>query len=316
MLLLVCAAARAATPDPAGVAEVAAVAELPIEVVQEHLAALEKDETVLERLAKPWEAKPWHEYRDLFLTEERIAKGRAFWQAHAATFERAEATYGVPAEIVLAFLGVETRFGEVMGDDAVATALYTLGFHHERRGRFFRTELGHYLRLATDQGWSVTQAKGSYAGAMGMGQFMPSSYRTYGVDFDDDGAIDLFGSPADAIGSIAFYIAKHGWLKDEPILVEATVQGDPSALIKRGLSLNRTVDGLRAAGVTVPDAIDGKARARLFHFDGDDGPEYRVGLRNFYVITRYNHSALYARAVTELAAAFPQPAEGSDPSGL
>lgn len=308
MFLLACAAAIAA-PDaashaPAHVAEVAKAAELPVEVVEQHLATLSRDETVLERLAKPWEAKPWHEYRDLFLTEERIAKGKAFREAHAEIFERAEATYGVPASIVMAFLGVETRFGEVMGDDSVATALYTLGFHHERRGRFFRKELGLFLRLATDQGWSITEPKGSYAGAMGMGQFMPSSYRAYGVDFDEDGAIDLFRSPADAIGSIAYYIAKHGWLKGEPILVEATVDGDPSALLKGGLKLSRTVDELSAAGVTVPATIDGGARARLFRFEGDDGPEYRVGLRNFYVITRYNRSALYARAVTELAAAF------------
>ncbi|MBX2798327.1 MAG: lytic murein transglycosylase B [Myxococcales bacterium] len=308
MIALLCAAALAApsvqTHDPAHVAEVAAAAGLDVATVEQHLAELERDDTVLERLAKPWEAKPWHEYGALFLTEERIAKGRAFRDTHAELLARAQSTYGVPASIVLAFLGVETRFGEVMGDDSIATALYTLGFHHERRGKFFRKELGHFLRLATDQGWSIPERKGSYAGAMGMGQFMPSSYQKYGVDFDDDGTIDLF-TPADAIGSIAYYVAMHGWLRGEPILVEATVEGDAADLAKKsGLRLNSTVDGLRKAGVTLSEDIDGKARARLFHFDGAEAPEYRVGLRNFYVITRYNRSTLYARAVTELSARF------------
>ncbi|HHO52291.1 MAG TPA: hypothetical protein ENK18_15810, partial [Deltaproteobacteria bacterium] len=170
--------------EPAHVAEVAATAELPVDEVAAHLSGLVRDDSVLERMATPWERKPWHLYRGLFLTEARIEKGRAFRQLHAELFARAEAQTHVPASVILAILGVETTYGEGMGNDSVATALYTLGFHHRRRGRFFRSELGHFLRLATDEGWPIGEPLGSYAGAMGMGQFMPSSYRSYGVDFD------------------------------------------------------------------------------------------------------------------------------------
>ena len=288
--------------EPAHVAEVAATAELPVDEVAAHLSGLVRDDSVLERMATPWERKPWHLYRGLFLTEARIEKGRAFRQLHAELFARAEAQTHVPASVILAILGVETTYGEGMGNDSVATALYTLGFHHRRRGRFFRSELGHFLRLATDEGWPIGEPLGSYAGAMGMGQFMPSSYRSYGVDFDKDGDVDLFHSPADAIGSVANYLAAHGWAEG-PILLEATVTRDPTPLLSGGLALDRTIAELRAAGVVVEGAGD-DARARLFKFDGPSGPEYRVGLQNFYVITRYNRSPLYARAVTELAASY------------
>jgi len=296
--------ALAAELDAAKVAEVARAAELPVAEVSALLEPLEPDQSVLDRLATPWEKKPWHQYRDLFLTEERIAKGRAFLAEHEATLSRAEETYGIPKEYVLAILGVETRFGERMGDDVILTSLYTLGFHHERRGRFFRKELGHYLKLGRQQAWDLAERKGSYAGAMGMGQFMPSSYLKYAVDFDEDGAIDLFESPADAIGSIARYFALHGWLRGEPVLLDASLAPDATAKARRGLSLDSTVGALQGAGVTIDGAPDPAAKARLFAFEVPDGTEYRVGLRNYYVITRYNRSTLYARAVVELAEAF------------
>lgn len=154
--------------DPKLVAEVAATAELPVERVAELLAPVERDDTVLKRMSTPWEAKPWHAYRKLFLTEERISGGRAYLAQHAEAFAAAEARTGVPAEVVLAIIGVETSYGKNMGGDAVLTALYTLGFHHERRGTFFRSELGHYLRLCEEQGWQPDAHQGSYAGAMGL----------------------------------------------------------------------------------------------------------------------------------------------------
>lgn len=300
------AASAAHALDPAQVAEVAAAAELPVAEVEAALGTLSRDDTVLERMAKPWEAKPWHQYRTAFLTEERITKGRAFRAANADAFARAEAKYKVPAQVVLAILGVETMYGEKMGNDAVATALYTLGFYHPKRGSFFRKELGLFVRLAKDQGWGLTDKKGSYAGAMGMGQFMPSSYRQYAIDFDGDGHTDLFGTPADAIGSVAHYLSAYGWAPG-PVLLEATPTGDPAALpglLGKGLDLTQTVGGLRDAGVTIDPSVDGATKARLFGFDGANGREYRVGLNNFYVITRYNKSTLYARAVTELSEAY------------
>ena len=303
-MLALFAALSASALEPAHVAEVAAAAEMPVAEIEAHLATLSRDDTVLERMAKPWEAKPWHQYRAAFLTQERIEKGRAFRAAHAEAFARAEATYGVPASVVLAILGVETLYGEKMGNDSVATALFTLGFYHPKRGSFFRSELGHYLRLATNEGWTIAERKGSYAGAMGMGQFMPSSYRKYAVDFDKDGHIDLFSSASDAIGSVARYLADHGWVKGAPILLEATTQGDPSALVTKGLDLTQTVGGLREAGMIIDADVGGAEKARLFKFDGASGPEYRVGLKNFWVITRYNRSPLYARAVTELSQSF------------
>ncbi|MEM6930796.1 MAG: lytic murein transglycosylase, partial [Myxococcota bacterium] len=206
--------------------------------------------------------------------------------------------------VVLAILGVETRYGERMGEDVIARALLTLGFHHERRGAFFRKELGQYLKLAKREAWTLAERKGSYAGAMGMGQFMPSSYLDYAVDFDEDGKTDLFGSPADAIASVARYLALHGWLKSEPILLPATLSKTAAAKVRKGLRLDSTVGALQRTGVTIEGEPDPHARAKLFVFETAEGVEHRVGLPNFYVITRYNRSTLYARAVTELAAAY------------
>jgi len=301
---LVALVAHGATLDDKKVAEVAEAAELPTAEVREVLEGLERDDSVLERLAIPWERKPWHEYRDIFLTEERIAKGREFLAKHEDAFVRAEREYGVPRTVVLAIIGVETKFGERMGEDAIATSLFTLGFHHERRGSFFREELGKFMKLAKREGWDVTERKGSYAGAMGMGQFMPSSYLKYAVDFDEDGTTDLFGSPVDAIGSVARYLALHGWLKGEPILLEATLAKNAAAQVRKGLSLDTTIGALQRSGVTIAGEPDPHARAKLFEFEIAEGTEHRVGLRNFYVITRYNRSTLYARAVADLAAAF------------
>lgn len=289
--------------DPKLVAEVAATAELPVERVAELLAPVERDDSILKRMSTPWEAKPWHQYRALFLTEERIEGGRAYLAAHAEAFASAEQRTGVPAEVVLAIIGVETSYGKTMGGDAVLSSLYTLGFHHQRRGAFFRSELGHYLRLCEEQGWEAGSRKGSYAGAMGLGQFMPSSYRKWAVDGDGDGKINLFESHADAIHSVANYLADHGWA-DGPILLTATLEAGATAKPTKGLELNTTLGALRAGGTSLSTTLDDATKAHLFAFEEADGPGVAVGLHNFYVISRYNHSALYARAVTELSEAF------------
>ena len=289
--------------DPKLVAEVAATADLPVERVVELLAPVQRDDTVLKRMSTPWEAKPWHQYRKIFLTEERIAGGRAYLAAHAEAFADAEARTGVPAEVVLAIIGVETSYGKNMGGDAVLTSLYTLGFHHQRRGAFFRSELGHYLRLCNEQGWEPASRNGSYAGAMGLGQFMPSSYRKWAVDGDGDGKINLFDSHADAIHSVANYLKDHGWAPGR-ILLSATLAPGVTATTTKGLQLDATLGSLRAGGVVVDGPEPATTAAKLFAFEGVDGPEHAVALNNFYVITRYNHSPLYARAVTELSESF------------
>lgn len=259
-----------------------------------------RQQSVLDRMATPWEAKPWHAYFPLFLTDERLEKGLAFWQAHEAVLARVSEQTGVPAEYVVAIIGVETKYGERMGNDRVIDALYTLGFFHETRGRFFRRELGHFVRLATDEGWALGDPMGSYAGAMGYGQFIPSSYRHYAVDGDADGHRDLFANPDDAVASVAHYLAEHGWMRGEPVLLEATVT-TPEGLLGKELELTATWAELRGRGVGVVSPPPDTAKARVYDFDLEGGVEYRVGLTNFYVITRYNHSKLYARVVHELA---------------
>lgn len=294
MIVWLMAAAFALPPDQ--VAEVAEAAGMEVAEVEAALAGLDKRQEVLDAMATPWERKPWHQYAPIFLTDERTAKGKAFAEAHADLLAKAEETYGVPAEVIVAILGVESKYGERMGDHPVLDCLFTLGFFHERRGGFFRTELGHYLRLSADEGW--TGKTGSYAGAMGMAQFIPSSYRHYAVDFDGDGHRDLFGSPADAIGSIGNYLAEHGW-KGGPVLVDARVTGDTDGLVDTKLDLAWTVAELKSRGVEA-DAPS-EAKARLFAYETESGTEYKLGLHDFYVITRYNHSALYARVVWELS---------------
>jgi membrane-bound lytic murein transglycosylase B len=294
-------AATALALSPEHLAEVAEVAGMEVAEVEAALSGLEPSEEVLERIRTPWESKPWHQYHPILLTEERVAKGKAFMEAHTATLARAEETYGVSAEVITAILGVETTYGERQGEYPVLVALYTLGFHYPRRGAFFRKELGHYLRLGADEGWAVQRPLGSYAGAMGIGQFIPSSYRRWAVDFDGDGTRDLFGSVEDAVGSVAFYLHDHGWRSDELILVEARVEGPADDLIDRKLALRWTVAELAEHGVTVDPPLPADAKARLFAFAVPEGTEYRVGLHDFYVITRYNHSPLYARVVVELS---------------
>lgn len=300
-VLLTLAALAADLPDEVAWQEVAEAAGMDTAQVRALAAPAKKQDSVLKRMATPWEAKPWHAYHPIFLTDERLRKGVAYWEAHAETLQAAEAAYGVPAEVIVAILGVETRYGEVMGDDRVLDALYTLGFHHERRGAYFRKELGHFLRLSTDEGWSPEQPKGSYAGAMGTGQFMPSSYRTWAVDGDGDGTRDLFASQPDAIHSVANYLKRHGWQADQPVLLPATVTAERAApFLARELKPTHTWREL-SGQVEVPAALEAGAAVRLYDFDTADGPEYRVGLQNFYAITRYNHSKLYARVVFELA---------------
>ena len=261
-------------------------------------------DSVLEAISRPAEGKPWYEYREIFLKPNRIEGGTEFWTEHAATLARAEERFGVPAEIIVAIIGVETLYGRYRGKLRVLDALATLGFRYPRRSKFFSRELEHFLLLTREEGLDPTLLTGSYAGAMGIPQFIPSSYRAYAVDFDGDQVRDLLGSTEDAIGSVASYLAEHGWLRGQPITAPAKVAGSSvKSLVEQGIKPHISVQDLKAKHIDVVGALPANALGALMEFKLRDGVEYWVGLKNFYMITRYNHSQLYAMAVFQLAEA-------------
>ncbi|MCW4151088.1 lytic murein transglycosylase B [Halomonas sp. 18H] len=248
----------------------------------------------------------WHDYRGIFLDEERIAKGVRFIEQHQESFERVQREYGVPVEVVAAVLGVETRYGEIKGDHRVLDSLSTLAFHHESRGSFFRGELAAFLEIAHEQGVAPGSLKGSYAGAMGYPQFIPTSYRAYAVDFNDDGVRNLWTDPVDAIGSIGNYFAEHRWQDGAAIYQDARGPASAPASVDFNQAQEPyvTVAELRAAGIEPRGELADSTRVIPLALEQADGSiDYRLGLDNFYVITRYNHSYLYAMAVTTLAEA-------------
>ena len=258
---------------------------------------------VLKAIARPAERKPWHAYRPIFVTEARIRQGVEFWREHASSLQEAERRYGVPASVVVAIIGVETRYGRHAGRYRVIDSLTTLAFRYPKRASFFRKELEELFLLAREEGFDLRDLKGSYAGAMGWPQFIASSYRRYAVDFDDDGVRDLRANPTDAIGSVANYLKQHGWRHGEPLFVRAEVEGNgyPEA-VARGIKPSMNLDELALLGARPKKAMPGSTQASLLEFQGRDGPEQWIAFHNFYVVTRYNHSALYAMAVAQLAA--------------
>ncbi|MGH8691720.1 MAG: lytic murein transglycosylase B [Burkholderiales bacterium] len=268
-------------------------------------AAARRAEPVLEAISRPAErVRSWEEYRALMITERRIAEGVEFWKKFPRTLERARSRYGVPPEYVVAIIGVETFYGRNTGNWRVVDALTTLAFDYPPRARFFRAELEQYLLLARDAGIDVLTMRGSYAGAIGIPQFMPSSARRYAVDFDGNGRIDLQRSRSDAIGSVANFLKTHGWRRDAGVLLAARVNGEAwRPYADGGLGPPRhSLDALRQAGIEfdAPQA-EGAVGALVELASAERPSDYRVGLRNFYVITRYNRSALYAAAVADLA---------------
>ena len=263
---------------------------------------VEKKDWVLEAIARPAEkTKTWADYRSIFITSARIEQGVDFLRRHRDTLARAEQTYGVPAEIITAIIGVETFYGTRSGSTRVLDSLATLGFDYPPRSRFFLKELEQFLLLAREENLDSTEILGSYAGAMGMPQFISSSYRHYAVDFDGDGKRDLWNNPADVIGSVANYFQRHGWNKGKPIVSRASVAAPDRIDNINELKPNTSIGLLRHRGVTPEQSLGDDEMASLFRFDGNDGDEYWLGLNNFYVITRYNHSALYAMAVYQLS---------------
>ncbi len=265
-----------------------------------------RQDKVLEAMSRPAErVLTWGEYRPILVDQKRRDAGVKFWREHAGLLAQAEKTYGVPAEIIVAIIGVETRFGQYTGKYRVFDSLITLGFDGERRQPFFRKELEAFLVLARDEQLDPFAIKGSYAGAMGMPQFISSSYREYAVDFDKDGRRDLWQSPADVIGSVANYFKRHGWRQGEPVTFIAQVQGDVSELAvgrgRKGLKPKHSIASLQQAGISVGAKLPPEQNATLIYLQGKQGDEYWLGLKNFYVITRYNHSSMYAMAVHQLS---------------
>ncbi len=269
-------------------------------------AEAKKQDAILEAIARPAEkTKAWYEYRPIFLNQQREDEGVEFFKAHRATLEKAEQEFGVPAEIIVAILGVETYYGRLAGRYRVLDALSTLAFDYPKRSPFFTKELKHYLMLTKEQGFDPAQMLGSYAGAMGYGQFMPSSYRSYAIDYDGDGVKDIWNNAVDAIGSVANYFKAHGWRPGQPVVVAATATAElPEDWFvsgRDGLKPTRTVAQFAQAGLKPKTEADPEALATAMKFELENGYEYWVGLHNFYVITRYNHSSMYAMSVHQLS---------------
>ena len=276
------------------------------EELMQVFAEARRQDSILKAIARPAEkTKPWYEYREIFLNEKRERQGLEFFAEHRETLARAERETGVPAQVIVAIIGVETYYGRITGSYRVIDALSTLAFDYPKRSTFFTSELKNYLILTRDQGFDPLELKGSYAGAMGYGQFMPSSYRSYAIDFDDDGVIDIWNNPVDAIGSVANYFKRHGWRQGEPVVFAADAATDvPDEIFVRtrdDLKPARTVAEFAAAGVVPRQTLDPDALATAMKFELEDGYEYWLGLHNFYVITRYNHSAMYAMSVYQLS---------------
>lgn len=282
---------------------------------QDYLAGLfvklTPQQDILDAISKPAERTlNWREYRPIFLTDKRVSEGQAYMAQHRALLQRASDVYGVSAEVIAAIIGVETFYGRITGKHGVLESLATLAFDYPPRAKFFKRELSEFLILATSEGWPADKILGSYAGAMGVPQFISSSYRQYAVDFDGDGKRDLFASTADVVGSVANYLAVHGWVEDAPI-AERWISGlndKPSvrALVRKSLKPEHTAalvteTGFKSSRIT--DATRENRLVSVMTMKGENGEEFWVGYQNFYAITRYNHSRMYALAVYQLAQA-------------
>ena len=263
----------------------------------------ERREDILELMRKPAEKRlKWFEYRKIFLTQSRIEGGVTFWEENTEILDKVVAEYGVDPQVIIAIIGVETRYGSNTGRHRVLDALATLSFDYPPRSEFFTGELEQYLILAREEDIDLLTTTGSYAGAMGYGQFIPSSYRHYAIDFDGDGKRDLWDNKADIIGSVANYFHAHDWTPGTPVAIPADVEGnDYQTILDLGYKPNTVLDAMRHDGITPVTPLPDELLAALISFEQKDGPEYWLGFNNFYVITRYNHSPLYAMAVYQLS---------------
>ena len=261
-------------------------------------------ESIIEKISNPAESKmTWNRYRNIFMKDERIQAGVTFWKGHEKQLEKVSLETGVSSEIILGILGVETFFGERKGTYKVLDALYTLSFAFPKRANFFKSELGHFLEMVREEKLEINELKGSYAGAMGYCQFMPSSYRAYAKSFDEGGTRDLFFSAEDAIASIANYLKVHNWKNGQSIVSSAVKSSDAQVVQKQSLKPKYAVSYYSKLGYRPTGKISPSSLSTLIQLDDK---EYWFGFNNFYVITRYNHSDLYAMAVYQLAEAIKE----------
>ena len=276
----------------------------------EVMALLEDAEfkqSIVDAMSRPAEGKPWYDYRPIFITDKRIKGGVKFWKENEELINQASEKFGVDPQIIVSIIGVETYYGRITGNYRVLDALTTLSFYYPDTGNdrspFFSKELMQFVKLGDEEGLPVREVTGSYAGAMGLGQFMPSSYREYAVDMDGDGRRDLWSSMADVIGSVANYLKRHGWQKGQPVTYPATVAegADMGRVSKRSFKAETPVSELEAAGFTSTVPVPPDTLATIAALDEKDGKHYHMTFKNFYVITRYNRSPLYAMAVYELS---------------
>jgi len=273
--------------------------------VRSMLTQSETKQKILDAISRPAERTlAWHEYRKIFITPKRINAGTKFLDEHADSLARAAAQTGVPVEIIAAIIGVETFYGRITGSYRVIDALATLGFDYPPRAKFFRGQLEELFMLAREEQFELTDLIGSYAGAMGPPQFIPSSYRTFAVDGDGDGRRDLLGNWDDILMSVANYFVKNGWQTGEPVTVRGIPEKNfPLPTGKNSLKMTETVASLTKSGINFDTSLDATAPAQLISLEGEDSMEYWVGFHNFYVITRYNRSTMYALAVFQLSTA-------------
>lgn len=271
-------------------------------VLERWFSKASKLDGVLELIAKPAEKTlSWKQYRPIFIKQKRIDLGLDFMKENHALLARAEKETGVPAHIITAIIGVETYYGRHSGRTQIFDSLTTLGFDYPPRSRFFRSELEQFLLLAKEENIDVSNIRGSYAGAMGVPQFISSSYRRYAVDYDGDGKRDLWNSMADVIGSVANYFKVHGWQRGGDVIQKVKVGQRPEDATRRKLKPHTSIGDFRKQGIVTDKAYADDVMATLVTLEGAKGTEYWFGLKNFYVITRYNHSALYAMAVYQLS---------------
>lgn len=259
-------------------------------------------QSIIDAISKPAErVLTWGDYRRIFIEPKRLEQGLAFWREHRELVESAAKQYQVAPEMILAIMGIETRYGRVAGNHKVIDALLTLGFDYPPRAPFFKGQLEQFLLLLDEQKMNPAELKGSYAGAMGYGQFIAGSYRAYAVDGDADGKIDIWQNKADAVASVANYFARHGWKEGGLVAIQLTEQNIDKNLASKALKPEQTVAQWRKAGVKIQPEIAGDIKATLMVLETPQGTEYWLGFDNFYAITRYNHSHLYAMAAYQFS---------------
>lgn len=296
-----------------GAEEFAAKAAAEHELDQEKVLLLLQDarfkQSIVDAISRPAEAKPWYDYRPIFITDKRIKGGIEFWKENEKLIAQASEQFGVDPQFIVAIIGVETLYGRITGSYRVLDALTTLSFYYPDTGNdrsaFFSSELMNFFILGDEERISLDDVTGSYAGAMGLGQFMPSSYREYAVDLDGDGRRDLWSSMADIIGSVANYLHRHGWEPGQPVTYPAIVSenADMNLVTKRDFKPKKSVTEIAGGGFKSTEPVSGDTLAAVAGLEEEDGYHYWLTFKNFYVITRYNRSPLYAMAVFELSEA-------------